>query len=118
MPIYLEENLNFIGILRPSRYSAATKVHAIVERERAPQSLPPWRRNTLGYYTVRSVAASSVLHYALCGSARWYASVAQLVRDGQVDRIDDTNAVTCKHCKRILEKYLGKFDLNNPDWEV
>jgi hypothetical protein len=117
MPIYLEENLNFIGVLRPNRYSTATKVHAIVERERTSQTSPFWRSSG-GYYTVRSAAASSVLHYALCGSARWYASVAQLVRDGQIDRIDDTNVVTCKHCKRILEKYLGKFDLNNPDWEI
>jgi hypothetical protein len=112
MPVYLEENLNFIGVLRPTRFSAATKVHAIVERERAPQS------TSGGYYTIRTFAVPRAIHYALCGSARWYASIAQLVRDGQVDIIDDTNAVTCKHCKRILEKYLGKFDLNNPDWEI
>ena len=110
MPLYLEEGLSFIGVLHPG-ISFARKVHAIVERERRPPTFGG-RRTTFIYSLPRE------FQYALCGSARWYVSVSELVRQGRITHTDDTSAVTCKHCKRILEKYLGKFDLSNPAWEI
>ncbi len=112
MPFYLEENLSFIGVLRPGN-SYARKVHAIVERERRP---PTFRGGSgssrFTFHLPRE------FQYALCGSARWYTSISNLVRDGRITLTNDTSTVTCKHCKRILDKYLGKFDLSNPDWEI
>ena len=110
MPFYLEENLSFIGVLRPDN-SYARKVHAIVERERRPPTFG-------GSRTAFIYSLPREYQYALCGSARWYTSVANLVRQGRITHTDDTSTVTCKLCKRILEKYLGKFDLSNPDWEI
>ena len=111
MPFYLEDGLSFIGVLRPGAYDYSTKVHAIVERERRPPR--PYGSSSSIFYSM-----PREYHYALCGGARWYVSIANLVRDGRIDRTGDTNTVTCKLCKKQLEKYLGKFDLNNPDWEI
>lgn len=118
MPILLEENYHFIGVLRPSYYSAARRVHAIVERTRPP--LPQRRFSmTRAFYTApRYSRYSSTYVSALCGSARDYPTIQELLRDGEVDRTGDILEVTCKHCKRMLDKYLGSFDLNSPDWEV
>ncbi len=97
MPLQLDENLTLIGVLSPDRFSHARKVHAIVKATR-PYS---W-----------------TAHFAPCGNARWYSGVDNLVRDGRIDTTGDVLDVTCKLCKKYLDKYLGKFDLSNPDWEV
>jgi hypothetical protein len=110
MPFYLEDGLSFIGVLHPGA-SYARKAHAIVERERRPPTYGG-RRTSFIYSLPREY------QYALCGGARWYTSVSNLVRDGRITRTEDISAVTCKHCKRVLEKYLGRFDLSNPDWEI
>ena len=114
MPFQLEDGLNFIGVLRPSRHAYARRIHAVVERIRVRPRRRPSRRL---YFTTPELTMPTY-HFSLCGQARWYASVDRMVRDGQIDRTGDVFHVDCKLCKKQLEKYLGSFDLSNPDWEV